>query len=146
MSGEDDSDGASRFHCPHPGCKRTFAELWRLVSALPMQALMLGQALMGVAAAQKVHYRADPNVRGSGKERGHGCVRAQCEQLLACLRQAVRVTMVQGGAVAVPQVPRAAAAGQASRGLQECRASLRCQAPQGEPAAGLCRPCSGQCA
>jgi hypothetical protein len=32
------------------GCKRSFAELWRL----------------------KVHYRAPPNVRGSGMERGHG--------------------------------------------------------------------------
>lgn len=32
------------------GCKRKFASLWRL----------------------KVHYRAPPNERGSGKERGHG--------------------------------------------------------------------------
>jgi hypothetical protein len=34
----------------HAGCKRKFASLWRL----------------------KVHYRAPPNERGSGKERGHG--------------------------------------------------------------------------
>ena len=39
-----------RFYCPYPGCSRSFAELWRL----------------------KVHYRAPPDVRGSGKERGHG--------------------------------------------------------------------------
>lgn len=39
-----------RFYCPHAGCNRSFAELWRL----------------------KVHYRAPPDVRGSGKERGHG--------------------------------------------------------------------------
>ncbi|DBB00091.1 TPA: hypothetical protein ACH3X1_013944 [Trebouxia sp. C0004] len=39
-----------RFYCPCPGCTRSFAELWRL----------------------KVHYRAPPDVRGSGKERGHG--------------------------------------------------------------------------
>ncbi|PSC75702.1 regulator of CO2-responsive genes isoform B [Micractinium conductrix] len=39
-----------RFYCPHPGCNRSFAELWRL----------------------KVHFRAPPDVRGSGKERGHG--------------------------------------------------------------------------
>eukprot|EP00892_Ulva_mutabilis_P006826 jgi/Ulvmu1/4515/UM002_0241.1 len=38
------------FYCPYPGCKRKFASLWRL----------------------KVHYRAPPNERGSGKERGHG--------------------------------------------------------------------------
>lgn len=41
----------SRFFCPYEGCNRSFAELWRL----------------------KVHYRAPPDVRGSGKERGHGC-------------------------------------------------------------------------
>lgn len=40
----------NRFYCPYPGCNRSFAELWRL----------------------KVHYRAPPDVRGSGKERGHG--------------------------------------------------------------------------
>ncbi|BDA49739.1 hypothetical protein COCOBI_14-3590 [Coccomyxa sp. Obi] len=40
-----------RFYCPYPNCTRSFAELWRL----------------------KVHYRAPPDARGSGKERGHGC-------------------------------------------------------------------------
>ena len=40
-----------RFYCPFPNCTRSFAELWRL----------------------KVHYRAPPDARGSGKERGHGC-------------------------------------------------------------------------
>jgi hypothetical protein len=40
----------------HPGCNRSFAELWRL----------------------KVHYRAPPDVRGSGKERGHGTELAFC--------------------------------------------------------------------
>jgi len=46
----------NRFYCPFPGCKRSFAELWRL----------------------KVHYRAPPDVRGSGKERGHGAELAGC--------------------------------------------------------------------
>lgn len=45
-----------RFKCPYPGCKRSFAELWRL----------------------KVHYRAAPEVRGSGKERGHGQELRRC--------------------------------------------------------------------
>jgi hypothetical protein len=36
-----------RFYCPFPGCNRSFAELWRL----------------------KVHYRAPPDVRGSGELR-----------------------------------------------------------------------------
>ncbi|GFH15568.1 protein TIC 21, chloroplastic [Haematococcus lacustris] len=40
-SGKQDSD---RFFCPFPGCNRSFAELWRL----------------------KVHYRAPPDIRGSG--------------------------------------------------------------------------------
>eukprot|EP00884_Botryococcus_braunii_P003922 jgi/Botrbrau1/13530/Bobra.0347s0014.1 len=45
-----------RFYCPYPSCNRSFAELWRL----------------------KVHYRAPPDVRGSGKERGHGCELQYC--------------------------------------------------------------------
>ena len=45
-----------RFYCPYQGCARSFAELWRL----------------------KVHYRAPPDVRGSGKERGHGQELNQC--------------------------------------------------------------------
>lgn len=45
-----------RFYCPYPGCTRSFAELWRL----------------------KVHYRAPPDVRGSGKERGHGTELQHC--------------------------------------------------------------------
>ncbi|KAK9824296.1 hypothetical protein WJX72_009227 [[Myrmecia] bisecta] len=40
----------NRFYCPHPNCDRSFGELWRL----------------------KVHYRAAPDIRGSGRERGHG--------------------------------------------------------------------------
>lgn len=48
-SGDTNKD-QDRFYCPYPGCNRSFAELWRL----------------------KVHYRAPPDVRGSGKERGHG--------------------------------------------------------------------------
>lgn len=50
---EDDSE---RFHCPFPDCKRSFAELWRL----------------------KVHYRAPPDIRGSGKERGHSMELTSC--------------------------------------------------------------------
>lgn len=45
-----------RFYCPFPGCNRSFAELWRL----------------------KVHYRAPPDIRGSGKERGHGTELTHC--------------------------------------------------------------------
>jgi hypothetical protein len=51
--GKQESD---RFYCPYPGCKRSFAELWRL----------------------KVHYRAPPDIRGSGKERGHGTELTHC--------------------------------------------------------------------
>jgi hypothetical protein len=52
-----------RFQCPYPGCKRSFAELWRL----------------------KVHFRAPPDVRGSGKERGHGQELSHCPQCEAKL-------------------------------------------------------------
>eukprot|EP00892_Ulva_mutabilis_P001359 jgi/Ulvmu1/11223/UM072_0060.1 len=52
-----------RFKCPYPGCKRSFAELWRL----------------------KVHYRAPPDVRGSGKERGHGQELSHCPHCSARL-------------------------------------------------------------
>ena len=48
MGEDEDARDPSRFFCPYPGCKRSFAELWRL----------------------KVHYRAPPDIRGSGKERG----------------------------------------------------------------------------
>lgn len=54
-----------RFYCPWPGCKRSFAELWRL----------------------KVHHRAPPHIRGSGRERGHNVELTHCsrchEQLVA---------------------------------------------------------------
>jgi len=53
---EDMAQDPCRFYCPYPGCTRSFAELWRL----------------------KVHYRAAPDVRGSGKERGHGMELGQC--------------------------------------------------------------------
>lgn len=45
-----------QFYCPFVGCNRSFAELWRL----------------------KVHFRAPPDVRGSGKERGHGTELKYC--------------------------------------------------------------------
>ncbi|KAK9808171.1 hypothetical protein WJX73_004798 [Symbiochloris irregularis] len=46
----------NRFYCPYPGCKRSFAELWRL----------------------KVHHRAPPHIRGSGRERGHNVELKAC--------------------------------------------------------------------
>eukprot|EP00798_Chlamydomonas_sp_ICE-L_P024981 gene24981-10643_t len=53
-----------RFHCPFNGCNRSFAELWRL----------------------KVHYRAPPDVRGSGKERGHGTELDVCPKCWSILK------------------------------------------------------------
>ena len=54
----------ARFYCPFPGCNRSFAELWRL----------------------KVHFRASPDVRGSGKERGHGQELAHCPKCSEALK------------------------------------------------------------
>jgi hypothetical protein len=56
MGEDEDSRDPSRFFCPYPGCKRSFAELWRL----------------------KVHYRAPPDIRGSGKERGACAAAIRC--------------------------------------------------------------------
>lgn len=61
MKHKHDSSGVvpkdpERFWCPFAGCNRSFAELWRL----------------------KVHYRAPPDIRGSGKERGHGTELTHC--------------------------------------------------------------------
>jgi len=55
------SDG--RFYCPHPGCRRSFVDLWRL----------------------RVHHRADPDSRGSGKERGHGAELPFCPKCRATI-------------------------------------------------------------
>lgn len=55
---------SDRFFCPYEGCNRSFAELWRL----------------------KVHYRASPDVRGSGKERGHGAELESCPKCGAELK------------------------------------------------------------
>eukprot|EP00210_Caulerpa_lentillifera_P000553 g534.t1 len=61
---ESAKQSSDRFHCPYEGCNRSFAELWRL----------------------KVHYRASPDVRGSGKERGHGTELAFCPKCGAELK------------------------------------------------------------
>ena len=55
---------SERFFCPHVGCRRSFAELWRL----------------------KVHCRAPPDVRGSGRERGHGEELKHCPRCQASLQ------------------------------------------------------------
>lgn len=55
---------SERFFCPHAGCRRSFAELWRL----------------------KVHCRAPPDVRGSGRERGHGEELKHCPRCQASLQ------------------------------------------------------------
>lgn len=59
-----DKKSSERFYCPYEGCNRSFAELWRL----------------------KVHYRASPDVRGSGKERGHGAELESCPKCGAELK------------------------------------------------------------
>lgn len=74
---------SERFFCPYPGCQRSFAELWRL----------------------KVHYRAPPDVRGSGKERGHGCELQWCPK---CGRE-LRAGRHHVGCFAGRSAPRQAA-------------------------------------
>lgn len=65
-----------RFWCPYPGCKRSFAELWRL--KVHYRAGEQCGATLGRVVPPRFSGRneatplADPDVRGSGKERGHG--------------------------------------------------------------------------
>lgn len=73
-----DSD---RFYCPYEGCNRSFAELWRL----------------------KVHYRAAPDVRGSGKERGHGAELESCPKCGAELKPGRHHVGCSGGKHAAAQ-------------------------------------------
>lgn len=79
-----------RFFCPYPGCKRSFIDLWRL----------------------KVHYRADPDVRGSGRERGHG------KELPACPKCKKRL---ERGRHHVNCIAGKAAPSQANRRLRRVR-------------------------
>eukprot|EP00951_Prasinocladus_malaysianus_P005060 scaffold36027_cov35-Prasinocladus_malaysianus.AAC.1 len=53
-------------YCPHPGCNRKFRKFWRL----------------------RAHYRALPELRGSGKERGHGQELLECPKCGASLEHA----------------------------------------------------------
>lgn len=74
----------NRFYCPFPGCNRSFAELWRL----------------------KVHYRAPPDVRGSGKERGHGAELAACPKCGVDLKPGKHHVGCFGGRTAPRQARR----------------------------------------
>lgn len=70
-----------RFYCPYPGCNRSFAELWRL----------------------KVHYRAPPDIRGSGKERGHGTELTHCPKCGKTLKPGKHHVGCSGGKTAPRQ-------------------------------------------
>ncbi|WIA08222.1 hypothetical protein OEZ85_007670 [Tetradesmus obliquus] len=82
---EDQSiSGSERYFCPFPGCKRSFAELWRL----------------------KVHYRAPPDIRGSGKERGHGTELTHCPKCGKGLKPGKHHVGCSGGKAAPRQAKR----------------------------------------
>ncbi|KAK9806818.1 hypothetical protein WJX72_003738 [[Myrmecia] bisecta] len=75
---------AERFHCPFEGCTRSFMELWRL----------------------KVHYRAAPDVRGSGRERGHGMELEACPKCCQVLKPGKHHVGCFGvGALSQPEKP-----------------------------------------
>lgn len=75
-----------RFYCPFPGCNRSFAELWRL----------------------KVHYRAPPDIRGSGKERGHGTELTHCPKCSKALKPGKHHVGCSGSKVAPRQTTKRA--------------------------------------
>jgi len=63
------SKSLEKIFCPFPGCKRSFgAGLWRL----------------------KLHYRAPPDCRGSGVERGHGIELIRCPRCNISLQRVRR--------------------------------------------------------
>ncbi|KAG2485423.1 hypothetical protein HYH03_015805 [Edaphochlamys debaryana] len=82
LRAKDKNDSSTRFYCPHPGCNRSFAELWRL----------------------KVHYRAPPDIRGSGKERGHGTELTHCPKCGKTLKPGKHHVGCSGGKTAPRQV------------------------------------------
>ena len=87
--------------CTPAGCKRKFASLWRL----------------------KVHYRAPPNERGSGKERGHGVELPICPACGEELEPGKHHNKCKAGRTTNPpskRVPKAGAA--AARGTKPARA------------------------
>ncbi|WIA14462.1 hypothetical protein OEZ85_002987 [Tetradesmus obliquus] len=69
-----------RYTCPYPGCTRSFRDFWRL----------------------KVHYRAPPNARGSGVERGHGMELPFCPLCNLDLRDVKYHKCAAGPAAAAP--------------------------------------------
>lgn len=93
MPDEEGGGSASdRYFCPYPGCKRSFAELWRL----------------------KVHYRAPPDIRGSGKERGHGTELTHCPKCGKGLKPGKHHVGCSGGKAGSRQSKRAKLAGNAA--------------------------------
>lgn len=75
-----------RFYCPFPGCNRSFIDLWRL----------------------KVHYRAASDVRGSGRERGHGLELPACPKCGKVLERGRHHVNCAAGKAAPSQASRRA--------------------------------------
>ena len=100
----------SRFWCPFPGCNRSFGELWRL----------------------KVHYRAPPDVRGSGKERGHGTELQFCPKCDAELKPGKHHVGCVAGRSARRSVKRVKQVRlRARRGSHSCRDAVMCSGESG---------------
>ncbi len=74
----------SRWRCPHPGCNRSFAVLWRL----------------------KVHYRAPVDARGSGVERGHGQELDRCPKCHVEFQEGRHHVNCRAGRTAGPPNPK----------------------------------------
>jgi hypothetical protein len=87
---EDQSiSGSERYFCPFPGCKRSFAELWRLkvhyrcacrqIHRVSTHLKFLRGPTDTSESSINCHLRrAPPDIRGSGKERGHGTELTHC--------------------------------------------------------------------
>ncbi|KAG1655772.1 hypothetical protein FOA52_008479 [Chlamydomonas sp. UWO 241] len=93
MAPQDEDD--DRFYCPYPSCNRSFVELWRL----------------------KVHHRAPPDVRGSGKERGHGVELDICPKCREELKPGRHHVGCIAGKYARPHAKKARMMADLARGL-----------------------------
>lgn len=99
---DEDNGDDNRFFCPFPGCTRSFAELWRLkvhfrcvfcalyFNICSRKARQISISCLELRDCEPLYLpfisRAPPDVRGSGRERGHGTELASCPRCAAILR------------------------------------------------------------
>lgn len=100
----------TRFNCPYPGCDRSCAELWRL----------------------KVHFRAPPDNKGSGVERGHNAELEYCPRCFTKLEAGKHHVGCRSGLAAPRQALKREERNQEARERKERPKRSRSQSSAGE--------------